>query len=302
MMLNRNNFRPKDYVRPTTLAQTIRLLVDNGHKARLIAGGTDLLVEKNPAIETIIDVADLGLNYVKQDNHGIKIGAATPFAMLETSPALGKGPYNILARAAHSVGTPQIRNVATIGGNICSAVPSADSLPALLALAASVRIVGSSGERTINLSDFFLGPRQNALNTGELLAEIQLPTAPARTAAAFSKKGRVSVGDLALVNGAVSLTMSPEGVCEDLCIILGAVAPTPLRAKKAEAMLRGEKPEKDLLSKAAECAAGEISPISDVRSSAEYRRALSRVIVERMLTKVVDSLSNYGKGAYNGDQ
>ena len=291
MMLNRDGFRPKDYVRPTTIAETIKLLVDNGHKARLIAGGTDLLVEKDPTIETIIDVADLGLNYVERDSQGIKIGAATTFAMLENSPALSKGPYNILARAAHSVGTPQIRNVATIGGNICSAVPSADSPPALLALAATVRIAGPTGERIMNLTDFFLNARKNALNTGELLAEIQLPVVPDRTAATFSKKGRVSVGDLALVNGAVSLTITPEGLCEDLCIALGAVAPIPLRAKKAEATLRGKKPQEDLLSEAADCAANEISPISDVRGSAEYRRILSQVIVERMLTEVVAILS-----------
>ena len=101
----------------------------------------------------------------------------------------------------------------------------------------------------------------------------------------------MSVGDLALVNGAVSLTTNPEGICEDLCIVIGAVAPTPLRAKKAEAMLRGERPQEDLLSKVADCAASEISPISDVRCSAEYRRTLSYVLVERMLTEVVAILS-----------
>lgn len=291
-MFNRDVFKPKDYVRPTTIAETIKLLVDNGHKARPIAGGTDLLVEKDPEIDIVIDVADLGLDYVKTDSQGIKIGAATTFTMLETSPALSKGPYNILAQAAHVVGTPQIRNVATLGGNLCSAVPSADSPPALLALAATVRITGPTGERTINLTDFFLNPRKNALNTGELLVEIQLPVLPTHTAATFIKKGRVAVGDLALVNGAVSLTMTPEGRCEDLCIALGAVAPTPLRVKKAEAMLRGEKPHEDLLSKVADCAASEISPISDVRGSADYRRTLSRVIVERMLIEVVASLSS----------
>lgn len=290
-MLDRDVFRPKDYVRPTTIAETIKLLVDNGQKARLIAGGTDLIVEKDPEIEILIDVADLGLDYVETDSQGIKIGAATTFATLETIPALSEGPYNILAQAARVVGTPQIRNVATLGGNLCSAVPSADSPPALLALAATLRIIGPDGERTINLTDFFLNPRKNALNTGELLVEIQLPILPPHTAATFIKKGRVAVGDLAVVNGAVSLTITPEGLCEDLCIALGAVAPTPLRAKKAEAMLRGEKPQEDLLVKVADCAASEISPISDIRGSAEYRRILSRVLVERMLTEVVASLS-----------
>ena len=292
MGIYRGVFRPKDYVRPTTVAETIKLLVNSGHRARLIAGGTDLLVEKDPETEIVIDVADLGLNYVETNSQGIKIGAATTFAVLETSPALSKSPYNILAKAAHLMGTPQIRNVATIGGNISSAVPSADSPPALLALAAIVRIAGPTGERTINLTDFFLDARKNALNTGELLVEIQLPVLPTHTAATFVKKGRVAAADLALVNGAVSLTITPEGLCEDLCIALGAVAPTPLRTKKAEAMLRGKKPQEDLLSKVADCAANEISPISDVRGSAEYRRTLSRVLVERMLTEVVANLSS----------
>lgn len=284
-------FRPKDYVRPTTVAEAIKLLVDSGHRARLIAGGTDLLVEKDPETEIVIDVADLGLNYIKTDSRGMKIGAATTFAAIETSPVLGKSPYNILGEAAHLMGTPQIRNMATIGGNICSAVPSADSPPALLALAATLVIAGPTGERTIDIADFFLDAKRNALNTGELLVEIQLPTLPARTSATFVKKGRLAAADLALVNGAVSLTITPEGLCADVRIALGAVAPTPLRANKAEAMLQGKKPNEDLLRKVADCAASEIKPISDVRSSAEYRRALSRVLVERMLMDVVASVS-----------
>ena len=291
MGIYRGVFRPKDYVRPTTVAETIKLLVDSGFKARLIAGGTDLLVEKDPETEIVIDVADLGLNYIKTDSRGIKIGAATTFAVLGTSPALSKSPYNILAKAAQLMGTPQIRNMATIGGNICSAVPSADSPPPLLALAASLVITGPTGERTIDIANFFLDAKKNALNRGELVVEIQLPTLPARTAATFIKKGRLAAADLAVVNGAISLTRTTGGLCDDVRIALGAVAPIPLRARKAEAMLRGKKPNEDLLRKVADCAASEIKPISDVRSSAEYRRALSRVLVERMLMDVVASVS-----------
>ncbi len=291
MGIYRGVFRPKDYVRPTTVAETIKLLVDSGLKARLIAGGTDLLVEKDPETEIVIDVADLGLNYIKTDSRGIKIGAATTFAVLGTSPALSKSPYNILAKAAQLMGTPQIRNMATIGGNICSAVPSADSPPALLALAATLVITGPTGERTIDIADFFLDAKMNALNRGELVVEIQLPTLPARTSATFVKKGRLAAADLAVVNGAISLTRTTGGLCDDVRIALGAVAPIPLRARKAEAMLRGKKPNEDLLRKVADCTASEIKPISDIRSSAEYRRVLSRVLVERMLMDVVASIA-----------
>jgi carbon-monoxide dehydrogenase medium subunit len=291
MRRGKDLFRPKEYVKPSSVAEAIKLLVHYGEKARLIAGGTDLLVEKDPQIEVIIDVAGLGLNYIKTDSRGIKIGAATTFAAIEASPALGKSPYGILGEAAHLMGTPQIRNVATIGGNICSAVPSADSPPALLALAATLVIAGPTGERTMNIADFFLDARKNALNRGELVAEIQLPTLPARMVATFVKKGRLAAADLAVVNGAVSLIRTTGGLCEDVRIALGAVAPIPLRTKKAEAMLQGKKPNEDLLRKVADCAASEIKPISDVRGSAEYRRALSRVLVERMLMDVVASVS-----------
>jgi len=284
-------FRPKEYVRPSNIAEAVKFLAQYGEKARVIAGGTDLLMNKDPEIEVLIDVADLGLNYIESDSRGMKIGAASTFATIAASPALAKGCYHILVEAAHQIGTPQIRNMATIGGNICSAVPSGDSLPSLLALAATISIAGPSGERAMNMSDFFLDVRKNALKRGELLREIHLPTPPARTATAFIKKGRVAAADLALVNGAISLTMGTDGLCQDVSIALGAVAPTPVRVRKAEAMLRGKRPHEELLSEVADCAANEIKPISDVRSSAEYRRELSRVVVERMLKEVVANVS-----------
>ena len=284
-------FRPKEYFKPTTTAEAVKLLAQYGEKARLIAGGTDLLVEKDYEIEVLIDITGLGLDYIKSDGQGVKIGAASTFANIEVAPSLGKSPYNILAQAAHQLGTPQIRNVATIGGNICYAVPSADSAPPLLALDATVNIAGPAGERSMDITDFFLDVRQTALKRGELLTEIQLPASPARTEAVFIKKGRVATGDLAIVNTAVRLTMSTDGVCQEARITLGAVAPVPLRAKKAEAMLQGKKPQDELLSKVADQAVQEIRPISDVRSSAEYRKVLSRVLVERALKEVATRLS-----------
>jgi len=284
-------FRPSKYLRPSDLAEAVKLLAEYGEKARLIAGGTDVLVEKDSKVEVLIDVMGLGLDYIETDDHGVRIGAATTFAEIEASPALGKSPYNILAQAAHQIGTPQIRNLATIGGNICSAVPSADSAPPLLTLDATVSISGSAGERSMEVSDFFLDARKNALERDELLTEIQLPVFPARTEAVFVKKGRVAAADLATVNVAVRLTMSADGICQDVRIALGAVAPTPVRAKVAESMLQGKKPQDELLEKVAEQASKEIKPISDVRGSAEYRQILSHVLVERALKEAVARLS-----------
>ena len=287
----KNLFRPTEYLRPSDLAEAVKLLAEYGGKARLIAGGTDMLVEKDPKIEVLIDVMGLGLDYIETDDRGVRIGATTTFADIEASPALSKSPYSILAQAAHQIGTPQIRNMATIGGNICSAVSSADSVPPLLTLDATVSIFSSAGGRSMELSNFFLDARRTALERGELLTEIQLPVFSARTETVFVKKGRVAAADLATVNVAVRLTMSADGICQDVRIALGAVAPTPVRAKAAESMLQGKKPQDELLEKVAEQASKEISPITDIRGSAQYRTTLSRVLVERALNEAVARLS-----------
>jgi carbon-monoxide dehydrogenase medium subunit len=156
-----------------------------------------------------------------------------------------------------------------------------------LILEAALNIVGSGEERVVNIADFFIDVRKDALNKHELLTEIQLPLLPTRTGTAFLKKGRVAVADLAVVNAAVRVTLTVDNTCQDVRIALGAVAPVPLRARKAEAMLEGEKPQEELLQKVAARAAEEIKPISDVRSSAEYRKTLSCVLVERALKEAI---------------
>lgn len=291
MSNTKNLFRPTGYLRPIGVAEAVKLLAEYGEKARLIAGGTDVLVERDPQVEVLIDITGVGLDYINSDGQGVKIGAASTFADIAVSPALCKSPYDILAEAARQMGTPQVRNLATIGGNICSAVPSADSAPALLALDATLSIVGPTGGRSMQIADFFQGVRDNALDRDEVLTEIQLPTLPAHTGAAFIKKGRVAAGDLAIVNVAIRITMATDNTCEEVRIALGAVAPTPLRVKQAEAMLQGQKPQDELIEKVAAQASKEIKPISDVRSSAEYRRTLSRILVERALKEVVARLS-----------
>ena len=279
----KNLFRPTDYFKPASIGEAVELLLRYGEKGKLIAGGTDALITKDPQTEALIDITDLRLNYIESDSQGLRIGAATVFADIELSPVINTTPYHIVAQAAHEMGTPQIRNLGTIGGNICSASPSADSAPALLVLDATLIIAGSGGEKLMDITDFFLGVKENALDIGELLTEIRLPTFPPNTETVFIKKGRVAAADLAVVNTAVRLTMTTDNTCQDVRIALGAVAPTPIRAIEAETMLRGEKPEEALLERVAACASEEIKPISDVRSSADYRRTLSRVLVERAL-------------------
>jgi len=285
--MNQTNtlFRPAEYFKPGSIEEAIELLLQYGDGGKIIAGGTDILITKDPQTRALIDIAGLNLNFIKSDNQGLKIGPATVFADIATSPVVNKKPYHILAEAAREMGTPQIRNLATIGGNICNALPSADSTPALLALDATLIITGPGGKRSLVITDFFKDVRENALTEGELLTEIQLPGLPTNTEAVFVKKGRVAAADLAIVNAAVRLTTDAGNTCRDVRIALGAVAPTPIRAIEAEAMLEGEKPQEKLLEEAAARASEEIKPISDIRSSAEYRRTLSRVLVERALKK-----------------
>jgi carbon-monoxide dehydrogenase medium subunit len=279
-------FRPTEYYRPMTVEEAVSLLAKYGERARPIAGGTDLLVEK-PEVECLVDITRLGLNYVKSEGDHLKIGAATTLSEVLDSKLLKREPYSVLWEEASRMGDPSIRNTATVGGNICSAVPSADFPPGLIALEAKAKILNPTGERTVTLEEFFLGPRKTVLQKGELLAEIQVPPQPARTAAVFLKKGRTR-RDIALVNAAVRVTLGLNGACEDARIVLGAVAPTPLRAGKAEALVKGRKLEASLVEEAAETASEETRPISDVRASAEYRRELSRVFVKHALTQAAD--------------
>ena len=276
-------FCPKEYFHPTSIRETVELLDRYGESAWLIAGGTDLMVEKNPKVRVLVDVTGLGLSYVNSEEIGISIGAATLIADVANAPILQKGPFHMITEAARRLGTPQIRNMATIGGNICRPSPAADMGPPLLALNARIKIVGRDGSKEVSAEQFFVGVNQDALQPGEMVTEILIPFPPERTGTAFLKKGRVAAGDLSIVSVAVLLTLDHNGMCGEVRIALGAVAPVPMRAPKAEKLLKGEIPRKDLLERTAEQASEEIRPISDLRASEEYRRVLSRVLVERAL-------------------
>ena len=278
-----SSFCPNEYFRPTTTREAVELLGRYGESAWPIAGGTDLMVEKNPKVRILVDVTGLGLSYVNSEESGISIGAATLIVDIASSPMLREGPFQMLVDAARSLGTPQIRNMATIGGNICRPSPAADMGPPLLALNARIKIVGRDGSKEVSAEQFFVGVNQDALQPGEMATEILIPFPRERTGTAFVKKGRVAAGDLSIVSVATLLSLDPNGKCGEVRIALGAVAPTAMRVHKAERLLKGETPGKELFERAAEQASEEIKPISDLRASEEYRRVLSRVLVERAL-------------------
>ena len=273
-------FRPKRYCRPQTLRDALVLLSENGG-SKIVAGGTDLLVERPGGVECLVDVSSLALGYILPEGRGLRIGALTTIEGIKGCEEL-VGPLRVLREAASLFGHRNVRNLATVGGNICSAIPSADMAPPLMALDSVALIASVRGERRLPLEDFFVFVRENALEGDEMLVEVQVPPQPPRTGVAFAKVGRTSV-DIALVNVAVRLTMGADGGCREARIVLGSVAPTPMRCKKAEGLLVGRKLDEALIDEAAQAVSEEISPISDVRSSAEYRRDASRVLSKRCM-------------------
>jgi carbon-monoxide dehydrogenase medium subunit len=271
------HFKPEHYHRPTDLESTSSLLSRKG--ARVIAGGTDLLVTKPSDIESLVDIKELGLSYIRGDD-GIKIGATTSFTDLLGSQLLEHYPYRVLSDAAGELGHHNLRHIATLGGNICNAVPSADAPVVLIALDAEAVIHGPTGERTVRLEGFFRFVRETVLKEGEFLKEIVIPAQP-EAGASFQKLGRTKV-DIALVNAACRLSII-NGIFLDSRIVLGAVYPTPLRVRAAEDVMNGNRFTIELAEKAAKVAADATKPISDHRASAEYRREMSYVLVKRSI-------------------
>jgi CO/xanthine dehydrogenase FAD-binding subunit len=272
-----------EYLEPASLREACALLAEHGGQARLLAGGTDLLVQMK--LERVAARYLVGLRRVPvlRDivaDGGVTIGAMVSIRGVSRSPAIRAG-YLALHEACDSFSTVQVMVMGTIGGNVCNASPAADTAPALLAFDAEARIVGPDGERLVPIDEFFVGPGRTVLGRGELLGALRLPRTPAGAGSAFLKIGRVEA-DIAKVAVAVRIDRDDDRVAE--CrIALGAVAPTPIRSRQAERLLRGQRLSRALVADAARAAAAEIRPITDARSTAEYRRHAARVLVEDAL-------------------
>ena len=271
-------FRPEHYLKPNSLNEASEFLLKYGG-SRVIAGGTDLLVEKNPNVRALVDISNLGLDYIESGNGIVKIGACTSFRRIEKDGTLRRECLS-LVEAARTIGGIAIRNEATIGGNVCNAVPSADSLPPLITQDCKVKIFSRNGERIVPLEGFFQHVRKTLLNNGELVTEFQIPNLAPHSGVCFLKLGRSS-DDIAIVNVAARVTLGVGRGVDVVRIVLGAVAPVPLRARKAEAKILKE--GRDAILEAATSAAEETKPISDHRASASYRREMSKVLTKRAL-------------------
>lgn len=276
-----------EYFAPTTVKEAVALLSAHPN-ARVLAGGTDMLVRMKGRVWTpdaVVDVARLpGAKALAFDaKRGLVLGAGVTMRQVELS-ALAHQRYAALAQGASVVGSVQIRNLATVAGNVCNAAPSADTAPGLIALNAKVRIAGPNGRRSMPVENFMTGPGKTALKPGELVTGIEMPAPAPRTGSAYVRHTPRSAMDIAVVGVAAWVALAPRtGLCQDVRIVLGAVAPTPMRARSAEEMLKGQKLAPDLIQAAAECAAGEARPISDVRASADFRRYLVGVLTARMV-------------------
>jgi carbon-monoxide dehydrogenase medium subunit len=269
------------YHQPTTLAQAASLLAEDGRT--IIAGGTDLLV--NPrymvGVREVVDIRNLGLDYIHEEQGWLYIGAGATMRTVAWHPQIQDLANGILARGAAVCGSPNIRNMATLAGNVASALPSADTPPALLALDAHIVLSGLQGERIVPLESFFVGPAKSILNR-ELIREIRIPLeAIDSLRGGFYKIGRTSE-DISMVNAAATLKVKNNTISA-AHLVLGAVAPTPLRVKIAEEALIGQAPTEEMIQRAAELVSAEVRPISDQRASADYRRRMSKVAAVRAL-------------------
>ncbi|HJN77540.1 MAG TPA: xanthine dehydrogenase family protein subunit M [Myxococcota bacterium] len=277
---------PIPYHRPSSLEGALRLVQRLGG-ARYIAGGTDLLVQMKDhrhEPDALISLRAVPELRVLELDQGARIGAAVPVSELLESPEL-VGRWPALADALREIGSVQIQNSATLGGNLCNASPAADSTPILLSLGARVRLAGPGGRRTMDLDAFLVGPGRTALTEGEILVAIELDEPGPGERSVFFKKTRVAM-DLAIVNLGATLRME-AGVIAEVRLAAGSVGPRAMRLREAEALLLGQGASPELIARAAAAAQAEVRPISDVRGSAEYRRAIVGVFVKRALASLV---------------
>lgn len=280
--------REFEYVKPATLDDALALLAEYGNRARILAGGTDLCLKIKEAAETpemVIDIKGLQeLAMLDYAENQLRIGAAVPFTSLIESQ-LVREQFPLLRDASATVGSVGIRNRATMGGNICSAVPSLDSGPALLVYEATAHVKSRKGERSVPLLDWFAGPKRSALQPDELLTTISVPVPPKKAGACYVKLGRYAGEDLAQAGVGV---LALEG--HEYRVAFGAVGPIPTRARKIEALLQGNELTESLLKEVKALVPEEIAPITDIRSSKEYRTLMIKVMLERGLQAAVSAL------------
>ena len=280
---------------PRSIDDCLKILTERGGTAKVVAGGTDLLPQlKNgvinpPCVVDLSGVAELRA-LARANGHGLRIGASVTARTLELDEHV-RSAYASIAESGALVGSVQVRNLATVGGNLCNAAPSADMAPPLLALDAEAVIIGPKGQRRVPIASFFTGVRKTVLAPDELLLELAVPAPGPHSGGNYLRHTPRRELDIAIVGVASQITLA-DGKCAKVRIALASVATTPVRALKAETALAGQAPTPALIERAAELALEAAKPISDQRGSAEYRLHLVRVLTRRTLTAALERARN----------
>ena len=275
-----------EYHAPATIEEALDLITRYGDNGRFMAGGTDLLLamkKREITPQHLISLNGIApLQGISQDKQGrVTIGALTTLAAIERSDIIRR-QFLPLRDAINVMASIQIRNLATIGGNLCSAVPSADTAPPLIALNASLQLVGPQGERSLPVEEFFTGPAETVRKSNEILTAIMIPKPEPFSSGCYLKLMRRRAMDLALVGVAACLKLDKEKkICTEARIALGAVAPTPIRVPEVEALLVDKAIDEKLIAEAARIAGMQCRPISDIRASQEYRCSMVEVLTLR---------------------
>jgi carbon-monoxide dehydrogenase medium subunit len=275
-----------EYFVPKTIEASLKLLsqYDEG-ECKVIAGGQSLIILMKQRLlmpKYLIDIKGISdLDYIKlDDKQGLKIGALATHRSIEKSPIIQNG-FSVLAEMEQNISSVETRNWGTIGGNVSHGDPGGDPVPVLIALNAKLKMISLSGERTVDAEDFTFDYFETALRHDELLAEIQIPRIPPNTGVKFTKYSQIA-GDYATASVAVLITLDKNEICDNVRIALGSVGIAPMRAKKAEEILKGKKISDDLLAEAGQIASEEASPTTDAEVSEEYKRDLVKVLVKRV--------------------
>jgi carbon-monoxide dehydrogenase medium subunit len=279
-----------EYLQPTTIQEACSMLAEYGTEAKIMAGGVSLLTlmkQKLVQPKYVVSLASIpNLDYINLDNGGLMIGGLTPHRAIEKSASLAK-KWPILTEMAGNIGSVQVRNLGTIGGNLCHAEPASDPPAVLVGLNAAVKLVSAGGERVVPVEEFLVDFYETAINPDEILTEIQIPEQAAGSRSAYIKFNPRSAMDLPVV--VVSAFVTPggkKGTVKDVRIGLGAVSPRAIRARRSEEVLKSKGLTEEAVKEAGQLASEDIDPISDIRGSADYRREVTKVLVARALNKI----------------
>lgn len=280
---------PFEYFEPKTIEEAINTLSAGEGKAKVLAGGVDLvstLRRREVEIESVVSIQKIpGLNFIDLTrNNGLRIGALTTLRTIELSPLVQKH-YRVISEAISKVSSIQVKTMGTAVGNLCVGTPASDLAPSLIALGAALEIAGQGSLRTVPLEEFFMGVKKTILQPNEVVTQILIPAPAPRTGSAFLNLVRTA-SDIAKINIAVTITVSRK-TCKDVKIVLGAVAPIPMRAKEAEEAIKGKSIGENIIERVAQEAANEVKPITDIRSTDEYRREMAKILVKKGIERAL---------------